>query len=78
MSQFTRHAKMLPPGGLLVRTYRLPAKVVQVIDTIAGELGVGQSDLIAYLLEMVLEQYEKGQIKVPLTTRTIASVIHKY
>jgi hypothetical protein len=78
MSQFTQHAKTAPPGGWLNRTYQLPAQVVKTIDRLAGELGVGQSDLVSYLLETVLSQYENGQIKVPLATRMVASVVHKY
>ena len=79
MSNVSRRTKAPPPlSGWINRTYRLAGETVESIDSLAGELGVNQSDLVSYLLEMALVQVETGRLTVPIVTREVHSVKHNY
>jgi hypothetical protein len=67
-----------PAGGFIVRTYRLPLTTVEHIDKLCQSLGVGQSDLVSFLLENALDQVDTGQLKVPLVKHDIFTVGHKW
>lgn len=79
MSNVTRRVKATPPpSGWVNRTYRLAGDTVESIDSLALELGVNQSDLVSFLLEVATSQLENGTFKVPIVTHEVHSVDHHY
>ena len=73
-----KHALTKPPGGFVTRTYRLPLTMVEHIDKLCQSFGVGQSDLVIFLLESILPMIDTGQLKVPIEQHAIFFVKHKW
>ncbi len=51
--------------GYHPRTYRLREETIARLDALAGELSVGVSDLVDFLLAEVLDQVEAATLEVP-------------
>ena len=48
------------------RTYRIPEELHERLKAIAEQEGVGLNDLVRYLFQTFLRQYEAGEIHLPV------------
>ncbi len=64
----TEHTKTTPPYDQKYarHTYRIADRLHEQIKTIAQQEGVGLNDLVRYILQNFVQDYEAGKVKLPV------------
>jgi predicted HicB family RNase H-like nuclease len=64
----TESARPVPPYDLKYarHTYRIRSSLHQALKDIARQEGVGLNDLVRYVFQTFVQQYEAGEIELPV------------